>query len=374
MHNKLENTAEITLFLCGDVMTGRGVDQILPHPSDPILYESYVKNAKDYASLAENVHGKIERNVSYTYVWGEALNNLKQRNPDIRLINLETSITTSSNYWKSKGINYRMHPENIKLISAANINACSLANNHTLDWGYEGLEETIKCLNKEKIKYSGAGKNLQEASTPIILHVKGTRVLIFGIGMTNSGIPFSWKASSNKAGLQVFTNYSELTLQEIKHRVNKYRKPGDIVILSMHWGDNWGYEISDDEKYFAHKLIDFCGVDVIHGHSSHHIKGFEMYKKKLILYGCGDFINDYEGISGFEDYRSDLCLQYFLKLNPVTGNLSALEMIPGQIKKFRINRASNEDAIWILNRINRECGPFGLHLVKNDENILLLPI
>lgn len=122
----------ITLFLCGDVMTGRGIDQILPHPSQPQLYEPYVRSAHEYVALAEQVNGPIPRPVDAAYVWGAALLEFDRRRPDVRIVNLETAITTSEDR-EAKGINYRMHPANIACLTAAGIDCCTLANNHVLD-------------------------------------------------------------------------------------------------------------------------------------------------------------------------------------------------------------------------------------------------
>jgi poly-gamma-glutamate synthesis protein (capsule biosynthesis protein) len=118
----------LTLFLCGDVMTGRGVDQVLPHPSDPRLHEGYVKNAREYVELAERAHGPIPAPVDFPYVWGDLRAELAHVPPDVRIVNLETSITRSDDYWMGKGINYRMHPDNVPCLTAARIDCC-VANN-----------------------------------------------------------------------------------------------------------------------------------------------------------------------------------------------------------------------------------------------------
>ena len=128
----------VTLFLCGDVMTGRGVDQIFPASVDTVLYEHYVKDARQYVAIAEEENGEIPAPVSYDYIWGDALGVLRQVQPDARIINLETSITTNDEPWKGKGIHYRMHPDNVKCLTAADIDCCILANNHVLDWGEIG--------------------------------------------------------------------------------------------------------------------------------------------------------------------------------------------------------------------------------------------
>jgi poly-gamma-glutamate capsule biosynthesis protein CapA/YwtB (metallophosphatase superfamily) len=95
----------VRVFLCGDVMTGRGIDQVLPHPSDPVLYERYMNSATDYVRLAEEANGPIPRQVAPSYVWGAALDELLRAQPGARIITLQTSITRSEDY-APKGINY----------------------------------------------------------------------------------------------------------------------------------------------------------------------------------------------------------------------------------------------------------------------------
>src|SRR5262245_18251515 len=121
-------------------MTGRGVDQLLPHPSNPQLYEPVVRSSLEYVATAERAHGPLHRPVDYRYVWGDALTELERRRPAARIVNLETSVTTSERA-APKGINYRMHPANIGVLSAAGIDCATLGNNHVLDWGREGLLE-----------------------------------------------------------------------------------------------------------------------------------------------------------------------------------------------------------------------------------------
>jgi poly-gamma-glutamate synthesis protein (capsule biosynthesis protein) len=372
--NRLSGISDfITIFMCGDVMTGRGIDQVLPHPSDPVIYESYMRSARGYVELAEKVNGPIQQPVSFSYIWGEALEELERFAPDLRMFNLETSITKSNDYWKSKGINYRMNPENIPCMTVAKTDYCSLANNHILDWGYSGLTETLETLKKVNVKSAGAGRNLKEAETPAVMGVEGKgRVIVFSFGSVTSGIPFSWAASEDKPGVNLLTDPSDKTIRYIEEKVQGVKQQRDIVVASIHWGGNWGYEIPREETEFAHKLIDDAGVDVIHGHSSHHVKGTEVYKGKLIIYGCGDFLNDYEGISGYEYFRDDLGLMYFVSVDPSTGKLVYLRMVPTQIKHFKVNRASREDTLWLRDTLNREGKKFGTRVELNDDNMLTL--
>ena len=136
-------------------MTGRGIDQILPHPSDPHLFEPYVRSATEYVQLAEEKTGPLRRPVDFAYVWGDALPELTRRGVDARLINLETSVTVAEDAWPEKGIHYRMHPANVPCLTAADITCCVLANNHVLDWGYRGLAETLDTLHRAGIGTAG---------------------------------------------------------------------------------------------------------------------------------------------------------------------------------------------------------------------------
>ncbi|HEV8619130.1 MAG TPA: CapA family protein, partial [Candidatus Udaeobacter sp.] len=260
----------LRLFLCGDVMTGRGIDQALPHPVDPVLYEPYVRDAREYVDLAEKANGPILRPLSFDYVWGEALQELKRASVDLRIINLETAITSEETPCPDKGIHYRMHPLNIGCLSAARISACALANNHVLDWGYSGLSETLRSLDAVGIAHSGAGNNAEEAAAPAVLNIEGKpRLLLFSFGSTTSGIPREWRATSSRAGVNLLDDLSDATAALIADQMGHYRKPGDLLIASIHWGSNWGYEIPSKQIAFAHRLIEE-GVALVHGHSSHH--------------------------------------------------------------------------------------------------------
>lgn len=362
----------VSIFLCGDVMTGRGVDQILSHPADPRLFESYVTSALGYVALAEEANGPIVRPVDDAYVWGESLAELQRARPDVRIINLETSITRSDDC-APKGINYRMSPENVGCLLAARIDCCTLANNHVLDWGYAGLAETRETLAKAGIRTAGAGSDIAQARSPAIMEVGGKgRVVVFSFGTVSSGIPPNWAAAANRPGVNLLGDLSAGTVACVAAEVESLKRPGDIVVASIHWGGNWGYDVPRDQQAFAHRLIDAAGVDVIHGHSSHHAKAMEVYRERLILYGCGDFLNDYEGIRGYEKFRDDLALMYVLHVAPSTGTLDRLDITPFQIRRLRLGRTSTGDARWLRDVLTREGKRFGTEPTLTDEDRLSL--
>jgi poly-gamma-glutamate synthesis protein (capsule biosynthesis protein) len=160
--------------------------------------------------------------------------------------------------------------------------------------------------------------------------------------------------------------------RRIQRKIQEVKRTGDIVVASIHWGGNWGYDISRKQMRFAHRLIDDGGVDIIHGHSSHHVKAVEVYRQRLILYGCGDFLNDYEGIGGYEEFRGDLSLMYFATVNSANGKLISLQMTPTRIRRFKVKRASSAEALWLMNTLNREGASFGTRVnLERDDRLTL---
>jgi poly-gamma-glutamate capsule biosynthesis protein CapA/YwtB (metallophosphatase superfamily) len=365
------HNASSTLFLCGDVMLGRGVDQIMACPSDPRLYEPYVTSALDYVRLAEEAHGPIPRGVGPDYVWGDLLADLAQLAPAARVANLETAVTTSDDA-APKGINYRMHPRNAGCLSAAGLDCCVLANNHVLDWGLAGLVETLSTLQRAGIRTAGAGRIVEEASRPAALPLAdGRRLLVFAYGSTTSGIPQGWAAAADRPGVALLPDLSAAIAERTARSILASRRPGDLVLVSIHWGSNWGYDVPDAQRAFAHALIDAGACDVLHGHSSHHPRPMEVYRDRLVLHGCGDFLDDYEGISGYEQFRGDLVLGYLPTLSPA-GALADLTLLPYQIRQFRLRRAGADDTAWLQSVLNREGAAFGCELRLREGNRLAL--
>ena len=335
---------------------------MLPHSCHPILHESYVHSASDYVRLAEKANGPIPRPVAPSYIWGAALDELNRRRPDARIINLETAVTVSEDF-APKGINYRVSPENATCLTVAAIDCCVLANNHVLDWGRAGLLDTLTTLARLQIKSAGAGRDLDEAGTPAVLQItdKG-RVLVFSFAAVTSGISRSWVATRDVPGVNLLRELSEATAIRISEQIARYRQPHDVIVVSIHWGPNWGYDIPEEQRHFAHTIIECADVSVVHGHSSHHAKGIEIYRDRLILYGCGDFLNDYEGIQGYEDYHGDLALMYFADIDLATRALSAVEIVPLQIHKFALVRPSGPDIDWVQQTLDRESRRFGTRI------------
>ncbi len=352
--------AEVTLFLAGDVMLGRGVDQLLPHPCDPELHERYVQDAREYLSLAEGRSGPLPESVGFEYVWGEGLEILGEERPDVRLVNLETAVTRSREYWRGKGIHYRVSPENAAALEAAEIDVCSLANNHVLDWGYPGLEETLRTLEERAIGYCGAGRDGEEAWRPTAVEVgEGHRVLVVGLAATDAGVSGSWRAGEGEPGVALLGEFSGRGAEVVGEKIDRHRRPGDLVVASIHWGGNWGWEVPDAHVRLGRALVDEAGVDLVHGHSSHHVKALEIHRGHPILYGCGDLVTDYEGIGGHEQFRGELGMMYFPRLDAETGRLAGMTMRPTRLERLRLTRPSVEEVDWLVDVLEATSERFG---------------
>ncbi len=366
------NPDHATLFLSGDVMLGRGVDQILPHPGDPALREEYMTDARGYVELAEQVNGPIPRPVDPWWPWGVARSVLDDAAPDARVINLETSVTRSAGFAVGKRIHYRMSPGNLACLTSARTDVCVLANNHVLDLGVPGLEETLDSLAGAGLRTAGAGHDVEAARQPAAVPLTtGGRVLVFAWGMASSGVPEAWAATDQRPGIAFLDGASDVAADEVLDEVRRHRRPGDITVVSVHWGSNWGYAVSRSEQDLAHALID-GGVDVVHGHSSHHPRPIEVYRDRLILYGCGDLINDYEGIGGHERYRPDLRLLYLPSHSPHTGELLGLRVVPLRAVRMRLEHSTDADVDWLREELARVSRPFGIGVERGPDGALLI--
>ncbi|MEV4333148.1 CapA family protein [Streptomyces sp. NPDC049597] len=343
----------VTLFLSGDVMLGRGVDQILPHPGDPALSEPYVRDARSYVELAEAVNGAIPRPVPFSWPWGDALPLLDAAAPDVRLVNLETSVTRSGDAAPGKEVLYRMHPANLPCLSAARPDVCALANNHVLDYGRLGLEETLASLAAAGLRTAGAGRDLDAARRCAFVPVPGGgRVVVVSLGLECSGVPPSWAATARRSGVHFAAGPSPAVAADVTALLRRAKRPGDVAVVSVHMGSNWGYRVPREQVRFAHALVD-GGADVVHGHSSHHPRPVEVYRGRLVLYGCGDLINDYEGITGYERYRDDLRLLLVASVESGTGLLHELRVTPLQARRMRLTHASESDCRGVHEVLSR---------------------
>jgi poly-gamma-glutamate capsule biosynthesis protein CapA/YwtB (metallophosphatase superfamily) len=325
----------ITLALMGDVMLGRGVAEALNHqrrPEEP---------------------------------WGDVLPLLDAA--DLRIINLECAITDNEWPWArtAKAFHFRTPPSAIETLRTARIDACSLANNHTLDFEEQGLLDTLKHLDAAGIRHAGAGRNREEAADPAILTVPPDRQRVALLAFTDNEPSFA--AGTDRPG----TNYLPVSLRpEVLRRVERavvaVRGMGaDTIIFSNHWGPNMVQRPKGVFRRYARAVVDL-GVDVYFGHSAHVFQGVEMYRGKPILYDTGDFIDDY---AVNPELRNDW--SFLFRVSVEEGNFERLDLIPVKLSYARVGLATGGERETILNRMERLSAEMGTVFARREGSLVL---
>lgn len=247
-HEQAGSSGQVKLSFVGDVLLASKVEDILKQKG----YDYPYTNVKDYLTK-----------------------------PDFTIANLETPITTRGTEQKKDYV-YRSSPLALPPLKDAGIDLVNLANNHVMDYGPEGLQDTMNALDQEGIKRMGAGNGLEEAYQPVIMEKDGIKIAFFGFSRV---VPeASWKAGPGRIGVAETYNYKPPV-----EAIQKARANADLVVVVAHWG----VERSDNpDKYqtdLAHRYID-AGADLVVGGHPHVLQGFEQYKGKWIAYSLGNFI------------------------------------------------------------------------------------
>lgn len=292
----------------------------------------------------------IHNSKNARYIWGDILPQLLDC--DFNLVNLETALTHSEKR-VPKVFNFKADPHQVQSLVEGNISVVNLANNHILDFSHEGLKETLETLRRAKLLYVGAGSQ-KEAEASVILEQGGIRVGVIGCTDNEPG----WKTKGDKEG----TFYVEVgDIQPLEHVVKELRSKADLLVLSIHWGPNMRERPPESFKQFAHRLIDI-GVDIIHGHSAHIFQGIEIYKKKLIMYDTGDFIDDYAVDPRLRNDQS-----FYFVLDVSNQGIEKLSLFPVVISNFQVNRAFGKQCEEILKRMESLSLELGTVLEWRDE-------
>lgn len=313
-----DNQRLVKILFVGDVMLGRLVNDLL-------------------------------RKESPQYPWGNTLSVFKKA--DVRICNLECVVSDKGSPWAEtpKVFHFRSDAKNIQVLQAAEIDLVSLANNHTLDYGYEAMYQMLEILDREDIKYAGAGRDYKQAALPTTYRHK--QIQIGSIAFTDNEPP--WEATEKQAGIfYVPIDLSDDRSKKLLEIVSQTKTEVNLLIVSAHWGPNWGYQPQPRHIPFAHALID-AGADIIFGHSCHVFQGIELYKARPILYSCGDFVDDY-AIDPIE--RNDESFIFVVEVKG--GKTHRLKLYPTIIQEFQAQLAEPRRAREIAAKIQRLCRKF----------------
>lgn len=211
---------------------------------------------------------------------------------DLAVVNLECAITSHERQWEgSKAFYFRAEPPAAAALARAGVDVVNLANNHALDFGREGLLETIDLLDRAGVASFGAGRTLDDAFEPAIVRASDTRIGF--VGFTDH--PSDFAATERDAGVAYLDleHDRERSLARMTKAIAAARERGaDLVVASAHWGPNFNDHPEPEIVWFAHHLVD-AGADLVFGHSRHVFHGVELYRRTPILYAAGDLVDDY---------------------------------------------------------------------------------
>lgn len=311
------------ILLIGDIMLGRLVNEVLQQESPD-------------------------------YPWGDTLDIFKKA--DLRICNLECVISDKGQPWTitPKVFHFRTDRKNIAVLKKARINMVSLANNHVLDYEEEALLDMLEILDRKGIEHAGAGINLVEASSLAVLEIPGQKG-VFKVGM----IAFTdnepqWEVGNQPGVFYVPIDLEDKRAQVLIKEIGKAKKDVDFLIVSAHWGPNWGYRPESQHIPFAKALID-AGADIVFGHSAHVFQGVEIYKGKPILYSTGNFIDDY-AVDEIE--KND---QSFVFVVETEGNrIKGLKLYPTVIRNMQARKAQGDEKVEIIAKMKDLCNEFDI--------------
>jgi poly-gamma-glutamate synthesis protein (capsule biosynthesis protein) len=293
----------------------------------------------------EELRGRSSR-----YPWGDTLSVF--RDADVRVGNLECVLSDHGEPWSAtpKAFHFRSDSKNAGVLKAAGLNAVTLANNHTLDFGYEALLEMLNLLGRCGIAYAGAGENDELASRATVIDRKTKKV---GIIAFTDNEP-EWEATVETPGVfYVPVDLQDRRAQRLFQSVGRVREKTDLVIVSAHWGPNWGYRPQPAHVPFAHALID-AGADIVYGHSCHVCQGIEIYRGRPILYSTGNFVDDY-AVDEIE--RNDESFIFVVEIED--GRLKNLRLYPTVIENFQARLASGDRAYGAAEKMKKLSEEFG---------------
>ncbi|MHC4419186.1 MAG: CapA family protein [Planctomycetota bacterium] len=319
-----------TIAFIGDVMLGRGVNELIGH-NDP---ESF---------------------------WGDVLPVLQAA--DAVVANLECAITGCREPWDRtpKVFHFRARPEAVAVLRAARVGCVSLANNHTLDFQETGLLETLAHLEAAGIRYAGAGPDLDAARAIAVIDAGGLRLGV--AALTDNEPPFA--AGPGHPG----TNYLDLSgAPEARDRVEQAvaaaRGAGtDLAVLSLHWGPNMVVSPPPPFRDLARAAVE-AGADLVYGHSAHIFQGIEIHRQRPILYDTGDFLDDYAVDATLRNDWS------FLFLLDVDGTrMRRLRLRPVRLTYAEVNFAAGDELEAIRRRMRALCGEFETPMKDTEEGL-----
>jgi poly-gamma-glutamate synthesis protein (capsule biosynthesis protein) len=322
----------LRLILAGDAMLGRGVDEVIAArgPDHPL--------AALRPCLAD---------------------------ADLVGVNLECAITARDSRYAGppKAFYFRARPAAVEVLRHAGVGLCTLANNHALDAGADGLLDTLRLLDAHGIAHAGAGADLAAARAPAVLDLGGQRRGV--LACCDHQADFA--ASATQAGIDYLDLADPLRVEALVQRVRELAAQVDHAVVSLHWQPNWVPAVSADYRALARRLV-AAGARLVWGHSPHHFLGVEWLGQAVVLYSSGGLLDDY----AVEPYfRNDRQLLFEITLG--AGAVSRVRALPLALGFAHTAPAEGQTRQWIVDRLAAQCRAHGSAVGNNGDWLTLSP-
>lgn len=270
------------------------------------------------------------RRVGADYPWGDTDSVL--RRADLTVANLECVLAAGGEPEPGKVFHFRSDPKNVASLRSAGIGMVSLANNHVLDYGAGAFREMLPALDSAGILHAGAGLDRDAARRPAVRHAAGADVGLIAFTDNQPG----WEADGGPGVFYVPVVDSDPRVADVLALVRRTKASVGLLIVSAHWGPNWGSGAPAEHRGLARALI-AAGADVVYGHSPHIFRGVEVFRNRPIIYSAGDFVDDY-AVDPQE--RNDQSFIFVLETD--AGTPLTLRLYPTLITDFQARLAGRQ--------------------------------
>lgn len=320
-----------------------------------------LRGAVRLAFLGDVMLGRLVNRALQTrppaYPWGDLLPVLQAT--DGVVCNLECVLSDRGTPWPGKLFTFRSDARNVQVLQAAGVRAVSLANNHVLDFGDEALVDCLRLLDAAGIARAGAGRDAEEAQRPARWTCQGVRV---GLVAFTDNEP-DWEAGPDRPGVfYAPVDPADPRFQKVLRLTADLAREVDVVVVSAHWGPNWGRRPLPEHRQAARHLAS-AGAQVVWGHSAHIVRGVEFVDGCVVLYSCGDFVDDY---AVDEVERNDWSFAFLLDWR--AGRVE-VELVPTVIRQFRAERAQGRERDAIVQRMRQLCEELGTVVEPADGGL-----
>ncbi len=332
----LEATDRTVVGFGGDTMVGRDLDDV------------YGKDGVDPASI-----------------WGDLHQRLQEL--DAVCCNLECCLSKKGERFPDRSYYFRGDPEwAVPALGAGNVQFASLANNHVMDYGADALVDTIDHLSVADITVAGAGETVDAAREPATFSVNGLDFA--AVSVSEHAKEYAATADSPGIAYAVADRKNERTRWVVSDMLERAKSTDpDVLVVSVHWGENWTERPTNRHVDFGHWLVD-QGVDIVHGHSAHVVQAVEQYGDGLVLHDTGNFVDDFGVVNRVQNDES------FLFEVALDGDeLGSVRLVPTHIDKG-VSRADEEQAAWLRETMRERSDPFETTYRRDDDDGLVVDL